>query len=526
MHCPQNLCVESDDRKDRPMKARHIAFRVDASIPIGTGHFMRCLTLADALRVQGAEVRFVCLHTLPYVQELLARRGHALVMLDCLPGDLGPSPLAHAHWLGTSQTEDAQATRNALSDRVWDWLVVDHYALDRLWESAMRQTAVKILAIDDIADRLHDCDALLDQNFYLDAAMRYAGKVPDGCQLMLGPRHALLRDEFRSMRTRVEARSGLVRRVLLFFGGVDAANWTGRAMDALRAVEPKDLQVDVVIGRDHPCRSWIESECTRRGFVCHVQTDTMAQLMADADLAIGAGGSATWERCCLGLPSLVLGVAENQSRMVEDLVQAGYVLGIASAMELVQEDLVALVRCALLGGPALRGLSVRGSELVDGAGVSRVVRHLLAPLFEFRAATLDDTPWLYSWRNHPAIRATAHDMAPMDPVAHAAWVGRTLRDPHRRLLIAQVDSVPAGVVRFDLRGSDALISVYLSPARLHKGLGIFLLREAANWLRGAGLPVGRIVAEVRALNMASLQSFRRAGYVDQTHILSLELEQP
>jgi len=413
-----------------------------------------------------------------------------------------------------------------LSDRVWDWLVVDHYALDRMWESAMRQTAGKILAIDDIADRLHDCDALLDQNYYLDAAMRYTGKVPDGCQLMLGPRYALLRDEFRSMRTRVKARSGLVRRVLLFFGGVDAANWTGRVMDALVAVGRKDLQVDVVIGRDHPSRSWIESECTERGFCCHVQTDRMAQLVADADLAIGAGGSATWERCCLGLPSLVLGVAENQHRMIEDMAQAGYLLGLPNATELVQDDLLALVRCAVLGGPALRGLSARGLELVDGAGVSRVVRHLLAPLFEFRAATLDDTQLLYSWRNHPAIRATAHDTAPMDAVAHAAWVSRTLKDPGRRLLIAQLDGAPVGVVRFDLHGSDALISVYLSPARLHEGLGTFLLREAADWLRGAGIPVGRIVAEVRAPNTASLQSFRRAGYLEQTYILSLELEQP
>ena len=178
----------------------NIAFRVDASTQIGTGHFMRCLTLADALKQHGAKIRFASRHMPEYLRDMLVVKGHEFMLLDSSPSDAISDGLSHANWLGTSQHADAQDTVQALSGQTWDWLIVDHYALDARWESALRQTAKNIFVIDDIADRQHDCDVLLDQNLYADMDSRYTGKVPAHCQLLLGPRYALLRDEFRQLR--------------------------------------------------------------------------------------------------------------------------------------------------------------------------------------------------------------------------------------------------------------------------------------------------------------------------------------
>ena len=320
-----------------------IAIRVDASTQIGTGHFMRCLTLADALQDRGARVRFVSRYLPEHLQDMLAAKGHEFILLNSSAGETISDGLSHAHWLGAGQHADAQDTIQALSDQTWDWLVVDHYALDAHWESVLRQKAKKILVIDDIADRQHDCDALLDQNFYLDMSTRYIGKVPSHCQLLLGPRYILLRDEFRQLRKQVKPRSGPVKRVLVFFGGMDADNCTAKAIEGLANIGSDRLHVDVVIGTQHPYREQIESACAYHAFGCHVETNRMAELMATADLAIGAVGSATWERCSVGLPSVVVVLADNQRKAAADLDAAGALVNLGDAHQVTAEKLAAKV---------------------------------------------------------------------------------------------------------------------------------------------------------------------------------------
>ena len=308
----------------------NIAFRVDASSQIGTGHFMRCLTLADALNQRGAQIRFISRHLLEHLQGLLLNKGYEFMMLES-QANANVDDLAHSHWLGTTQQYDAEEALQLLSDRIWDWLVVDHYALDFRWESLLRKSAKRLMVIDDLADRMHDCDILLDQNYYADKETRYRGKVPVNCQLFLGPRYALLREEFNQWHLRVKPRTGPVSRILVFFGGLDADNFTGLTIEALVGLGLCGIHVDVVIGAQHPYREQIESECSEHNLYCYVQTDRMAELMAAADLAVGAGGSATWERCCLGLPSIILIVADNQSQAVFDLEQAGVVINLGDA---------------------------------------------------------------------------------------------------------------------------------------------------------------------------------------------------
>ena len=353
-----------------------IAVRVDASYQIGTGHFMRCLTLADALQKRGAQVRFVSRHLPVYLQDMLKGKGHQFVLLQSKAENTCGNGLAHAHWLGTGQLADVQDSIGALSDQKWDWMVVDHYSLDIVWESQIRLVVPRIFVIDDIADRCHDCNVLLDQNFYENIDARYLGKVPERCVTLLGPQYALLRDEFSQLHQLIRPRTGPVRRILVFFGGVDADNYTGRAVKALAGLSLEDVVVDVVIGAQHPCREQIRVACSISMFNFYVQTDQLAELMSAADISIGAGGSATWERCCLGLPVLVMSLANNQI----EIAKAVGLLGIGQYLASDVADDVLLFRNAILdllkSSKRLLEFSKNAHVIVDGLGIERVCKVL------------------------------------------------------------------------------------------------------------------------------------------------------
>lgn len=493
-----------------------IAFRVDASGQIGTGHFMRCLTLADALHERGAQIHFVSRYLPEYLHVMLAAKGYEFTLLKSTPKEIISEDLFHAHWLGTSQHADAQDTTQALSGQFWDWLVVDHYALDVRWESELRQTAKNILVIDDLADRVHDCDVLLDQNYYADMVNRYTNKVPAHCRLLLGPRYALLREEFRRMREQVKPRSGPVKRILVFFGGVDADNYTGRAIEALVDIGSPGLCVDVVIGAQHPFREQLEHTCARHGFNCHVQTTRMAELMAAADLAVGAGGATSWERCCLGLPTLTLCVADNQQMLIEDSSRVGLLY-----TPVLEYDVISGLQRhiqALIENPALRALISRnGLETVDGRGALRVVHKIGCNSVKIRLAREEDSKDIMTWRNHPSIRAVSSNKDPISLESHKQWLHGVLCDENRVLLIGYRDEQhPIGVVRFDMGGDCAKVSIYLVPGLNGQGLGCELLESAEQWLRSNFPDIQSVKADVMGDNTPSHRLFKTAGYIKKS----------
>jgi UDP-2,4-diacetamido-2,4,6-trideoxy-beta-L-altropyranose hydrolase len=493
----------------------NVAIRADASLPMGTGHLMRCLTLADALRQRGGRIRFVSRHMTPDLAEMLTDHGHELKMLEGSSAAGQIDELVHAQWLGTSQAQDAQDTLRALSDRHWDWVIVDHYALDARWESMLRGAARSIGVIDDIADRRHDCDILLDQNILHDHAGPYAGKVPDHCELLLGPRFALLRDEFRTLREQARPRTGTVARILIFLGGVDADNYTGRVLDAYSSLGPTGAHVDVVIGAQHPERARIETECRERGFACHVQTTRMAELMAAADLAIGAGGSATWERCCLGVPTLAICIAENQRKLIADAAFEGLLY--APQLNDEWRTVVARHVKALIENPALRNcISRKGMDAVDGRGAQRAAASLGCTALEIREAHADDSLKVFEWRNHPTIRAVSRDTGLIEWESHQRWFAGVLSATDRCLLIGQLDGLPVGVVRFDAGADEAEISIYLAPDANAAGQGRSLLLSAERWLSANRPAVRRIRAHVLGRNDRSHRLFSAAGYEVET----------
>lgn len=317
-----------------------IVFRCDASIQMGSGHVMRCLTLANALREKGAEITFVCREHPGHLFEQIEASSHKLLRLPASTSSSGGA-LAHALWLGTTQEQDARQTTEALKSMGHiDWLIVDHYALDIEWETAMRASTKRIMVIDDLADRVHDCDMLLDQNYYRDIEGRYKKLTPPHCRKLLGPKYALLRPEFREAYSKLKVRDGNIKRIFIFFGGGDPTNETGKTLQAIQHLGQTDIAVDVVIGSANPHYEKIANLCA--GLLktkLHRQVNNIADLMASADLAIGAAGSATWERCLLGLPTIILILADNQREAAKDMADTGAIVSLGEASNVSVEQI-------------------------------------------------------------------------------------------------------------------------------------------------------------------------------------------
>ena len=492
------------------MSSLQVAFRVDASQQIGTGHVMRCLTLAKGLAKQGANITFISRHMPDYTQELVMSSGFSLNILN--RGSQQLDELAHANWLGTSQQQDAEETISALANSTWDWLIIDHYALDIRWEKALRNSVKKIMVIDDIADRKHDCDVLLDQNYYLDMDTRYKDKVPNNCELLVGPKYALLRDEFIEARKTIKPRDGVVKRILVFFGGVDAQNYTGLAIDALSTLREYQFDVDVVIGSSHPNKNQIIANCLSNSYQSYVQTEKMAELMTSADLVIGAGGSATWEKCCLSLPSIVLATADNQTKQLNDLATSGYCYIVEHNNEMV--NTLRLHIKALVENKKLRNFLAKNSAtLVDGVGTQRLVKLMVSSSFlELRRATIADEKNIFEWRNHSNIRAVSVNKELIAWQNHRVWFESMLRNASVEMLIAELDKTPVGVVRFDVTNEIAEVSIYLIQQTESKGLGYKVLISAEQWLLKMCLSLKEFNATVLEGNSASHHLFKKAGY--------------
>ena len=360
-----------------------VAIRADASVSIGSGHVMRCLSLADQLRAQGANVRFITRAHQGNLDALILTRGypvHSLAVDSSTRVESNtPDGPPHAAWLNGDWRTDLDDTARVLHNIGGvDWLVVDHYALDARWQTPLRQRAQRVFVIDDLADRDHDADLLLDQNMVESARQRYRSRTDATCELLLGVAYALLRPEFARWREMAQRRrlDGRIR-LLVFFGGVDATDETGKFLDAWSARDAGRFVAEVVIGGGHPRRAIHEQRVlpgvTMRGYVAE-----MAELMASSDHAFGASGTTNWERFCLGLNASVVSVADNQTAIARYLGEHGWVDSLGDACETTPQTYADALRALDPASPAARERSERLMRAVDGLGVQRVVERMLA----------------------------------------------------------------------------------------------------------------------------------------------------
>ena len=483
---------------------------------------MRCLTLAESLRQTGAEVAFACRTHLGNLIGLLLQKGFTVYQLPLESSEhngrtsskLRVTVEDYSDWLDCSQDQDAQATLKAIGKTQFDWLIVDHYGLDECWERQLRPAFQKLMVIDDLANRTHDCDLLLDQNYFVNGTTRYDELIPPSSLRLLGPKYALLRPEFAEARKKLRPQIGEIQRIFVFFGGTDTDNLTGLTLESLSDPALEHLEVDVVIGINNPNKDKIEDQVAQRlRTKLHVQITNIASLMAQADLAIGAGGATTWERLSLHLPSIVVTIAENQHSFTEDLHEQGLIEWIGDGHSVTVENL----RQALQEYLCLYSNLSEGSpqpELVDGEGTARVTNCLCKGIspkdWLIRQATMADCALYWHWANDPVVRQQAFSQEQIQWEDHVSWFEEKVHDEKTMLVLVVSQLGPVGQVRFEHFQQQAKISYSIGRAMRGFGLAKHLMKQAIAFFQSHH-SLG-LYAEVKPTNLKSAKVFEELNF--------------
>ena len=507
------------------MKTAKVFFRTDSSLLIGTGHVMRCLTLANELQEQGCEVRFICRNHPGNLNDLIRNKGFQVFELpqpteafeetntESLPR------AEYAKWLGVSWQRDAAETISLLGDQKPDWLIVDHYALDKSWETALRPKAEKIMVIDDLADREHDCDLLLDQNYFIDGKNRYDKLTKPTCVKMLGPEYALLRNEFAETRKKLKHPANEVKRIFVFFGGTDPDDMTSKALIALSQPDLLFLEVDVVIGKTNPnLNKVIDLVNDRPKTTLHIQVENMAELMSKSDMALGAGGANTWERLCLKIPSLVVTIAQNQVPFTQLLHERHIQEWIGESKKL---DLKK-IECAILHAISDSGFYKKWNPSffneIDGLGTKRVANMLTkGPLIselDIRKVRFEDCNIFWYWVNDADVRKNSFysEQIPIDD--HMIWFKKKIKDLESRIFIIECSNGPIGQTRFEKINGKFRIDYSVSRPFRGLGLGCSILQKSI-LLIDFERPFS-VYGEVKKNNYSSIKIFEKLNFIETT----------
>ena len=459
--------------------------RADASLQIGSGHIMRCLTLAHKLRQHHHRVAFITRAHQGHLADTIRQQGFDCILLP-LPdhattsaqpqrqpepacNELPPSPPApaipHAAWLATSQAQDITDCAPHIRALAPDWIICDHYALAAAWQTAARALChSKIMVIDDLHDRAHDADLLLDQN-HAHTAADYALLVPPSCRILTGTRYALLRDEFAQHRTislhqratpparQPETALPHSQNILINLGGVDKDNHTLAVLQALSAyvsgsLKALPIRATIIMGATAPHLTSVQRYAATAPYPGQViaNAHNMAELMTQATWAIGAAGSTSWERCALGVPTLLLTIADNQRSIAAQLQRAGAALALEASQ--IHSPAFQATLTHLMQPENQHRISQAAAQLCDAHGAARVAQHIAqltaAPQAQLRPATAADCARIHAWRNHPSIRAMMFQPDPIPLPQHQAWFAAQLANPSFKMYVYTLGNTPQG----------------------------------------------------------------------------------
>lgn len=299
-------------------KSNLIYIRADSSLQIGSGHIERCITLSKELKKKGMKVNFICRSLNGSMERRIKNEGFGIKVLPNFKNTSKKFDKNiknnHKSWLGPDWRVDAHHTiRLILKDKP-KLLIIDHYGINIKWENLVRSlTGVKIMVIDGLANRRHNCEILLDYTYSLKGKKRWDNLINSDCKLLCGTKYTLIRSEFVQEKKNLIKKKGAINRIFISFGGSDKINLTEEALDALDSLNRRDIFIDVVMSKNNPNIFKIRKKLKpKKNFQLHIQPRNIAKLMNKADLSIGAGGTMIWERCYLGLPSLIISAANNQ----------------------------------------------------------------------------------------------------------------------------------------------------------------------------------------------------------------------
>jgi UDP-2,4-diacetamido-2,4,6-trideoxy-beta-L-altropyranose hydrolase/UDP-4-amino-4,6-dideoxy-N-acetyl-beta-L-altrosamine N-acetyltransferase len=497
-----------------------VVFRVDASIQMGTGHVIRCLTLAQVLKENGADTGFICRKHEGNLIDKIHSSGfnvHELEVIEELEVD---NKLAHSHWLGATQQQDADDCIGILKKEKIDWLIVDHYAIDEDWQCKLKPYYEKLMVIDDLADRKHRCDTLLDQTFGRQQE-DYSALTPKGCKLLLGSQYALLKPEFAKWRaySLERRRKPEFKQLLINMGGADIDNVTESVLDELKACNlPNDIDITVVMGASAPHLGSVKSKANTLPHKAEVMVnvDNMAEIMANADIAIGAAGSTTWERCCLGLPAIQIVVAKNQSLIAELLARK-------NAIQYLQ-DISQLPNMLNNAESWIKNIGNVTAQICDGVGAYRVFNKITdykiflecfgeVELCNYVNLNIDEKILVLNMRNHPQIKKWMSNQDDIPETSHFNFIKNLENIVDQRYFLVKQHKSIVGSINFskvDL-SSSVEFGIYTNPFAQLKGAGS-MLEAVASYYAFIELGVNKIKLEVFSNNERAIGFYKKCGF--------------
>jgi UDP-2,4-diacetamido-2,4,6-trideoxy-beta-L-altropyranose hydrolase len=485
---------------DKTLGDKTLLIRADASPAIGSGHAMRCLALAQAWQDTGGSAVFAMAESTPAIREKLLSESCEVISIPAVVG-----------------SEDAQIIAALAQERGVQWIVVDSYQFGVDYQRALKTAGFKTLFLDDYGHAGSYCaDLVLNQNVGVTEGL-YPDRAPQ-TRLLLGPRFSLLRREFsvwKNWEREIPPRAG---RALVTMGGSDPENVTATVVEALCRIQLEGIESVIVVGGSNPRFNSLQ-ELARKAsqqFAAkiRVQKDVsnMPELMAWADVAISAAGSTCWELCLLGLPTLLVDVAKNQTAVARELGHRQCAIHLGGPRDFTVEQLAEQLDKLLRSGETRHALSIRSRKLVDGRGATRVASAMRVEL-RLRPAQENDCRLLWEWANDPQVRAAAFSQAPILWEQHKVWFASKMKDSNCRMLVAEDGKGRAvGQFRVDWRSDgDGEIDVSLSPECRGLRYGARLI----------DLGVSSVFAErgeclhalVKMDNQVSQRAFEQAGFV-------------
>lgn len=474
-----------------------LLIRADASTQMGTGHVMRCMALAQAWQEAGGQTILAMAIEAPVLEARLTSEGVEIFHLSVLPGSV----------------EDAQKTASLARQIDVRWLVVDGYHFGSEYQRIIKDAGLSLLFVDDCGHTdYYYADIILNQNIYA-----HEGLYPNResyTQILLGTHYVLLRREFWQWRGWQRSHPAVASKLLVTLGGADPDNVTFRMIQALQLVEMDCLEVVVVVGGSNPNYELLQTAVEESRFPIRLERNVtnMPELMAWVDVAITAGGSTCWELAFMGLPSLVLILADNQQAIAEKLGGMGVAVNLGWHEDVAVGDIAGTIRQLLVSAEARAEMVRLARKLVDGEGTARVLKHLEAKVLRLRSVCEGDCRLLWEWANEPEVRAASFSSESIPWEHHVKWFESKLNKPDCIFYIAiNQDNAPIGSVRYELEHDEAVISISIDRKFRNQGYGSTLIQLASEKLFQVS-EIERIHAYIKPSNESSIRAFIKGGF--------------
>lgn len=499
-----------------------VVFRVDSSLQIGTGHLMRCLTLAECLKNDGIDISFICRKNSGNLRAKIIKKGFRLFELESPEKARYDDKLFHSKWLTVTQQEDADQCKQILEKIKPDWLVVDHYALDHEWESDLKHLSTNLMVIDDLADRNHNCDLLLDQTFGR-IAEHYIDLVPKFCTVLVGSEYSLLRPDFSEWRSySIERRSQAnFKNLLITMGGVDVENYTEDVLIKLnRCALPEDINITIVLGSHYPHLESLKMRAEKLKYTVNIKVDVenMAEIMANSDIAIGAAGTTSWERCCMGLPTIQIVLAENQKFLAERLskINASLIVNETNSLESLIND----------ASKWMQDVSVSSAKITDGTGTLKVASQITDSIVKFQLQefgevelvsyvnlNINDQAFVLKMRNDASVKRWMYSQRDISKKEHHDFVKKLNDNKETRYFLVKSQGTIVGSINFsNIILNDSLhFGLFTNPFTELKGAGR-ILEAAGNYYAHFMFGIGTVKLEVFSDNTRAINFYKKCGF--------------